>query len=328
MAIDEIIVLATGGTIAMGERLPGSGAVPALTGSDLLRNLPPLPYPHIQVSVDNFCNVPSAHFSLEDLWKIADRMRFHAAQRDCGFVVTMGTDILEEAAYFVHLTAGHLGPSVMTGAMRSANQLGYEGYANLYHSLIAAAAPELAETGTVVVLNEEIHAAREVQKTHSTNMATFSSPGWGPLGWIVENQARVRRVPVGREAIPARPPFPRVELIRFAAGMDSFLLDKAVESGVAGLVVEASGVGHVSPAIADAMERAVRANIPVVVTSRCFTGSVLTKTYAFTGSESDLAKRGAIMSRGLTGLKARIKLICSLAAGDDLETVRERFETD
>jgi L-asparaginase len=66
----------------------------------------------------------------------------------------------------------------------------------------------------------------------------------------------------------------------------------------------------------------------VVVTSRCFTGSVLTKTYAFTGSESDLAKRGAIMSRGLTGLKARIKLICSLAAGDDLETVRERFETD
>ncbi len=327
--IEEIIILATGGTIAMGEQRPGSGAVPTLTGSDLLSKLPPLPNPSINVSVDNFCNVPSSHLSLDELWVIADRVRFLAKEeKNRAFVITMGTDILEEAGYFIDLIAGHLAPIVMTGAMRSANQLGYEGHANLYHSMITAAAPDAAKLGTVFVLNEEIHAAREVQKSHATNMATFISPGWGPLGWIVEDRAWIRRLPSRHETIAAKPPFPRVELIRFVAGMDSFLLDHAIERQVAGLVVEATGVGHVSPAIADAMEQAVNKSIPVIVTSRCFTGSILTGTYSFVGSESDLARRGMIMSKGLTGLKARIKLLCALAAGEDPDAIRKRFEND
>lgn len=327
-SVEEIIVLATGGTIAMGEKHAGSGAVPALSGIELLNQLPPLPDPGIRVSVENYCNVPSAHLSLGELWNIADRVRFLSEAKHRAFVITMGTDILEEAAYFISLVAGHRAPTVLTGAMRSAGQLGYEGPANLYHSLIAASAPEVSHLGPVVVFNEEIHAAREVQKTHSTNMASFTSPGWGPLGWIVENRAWVRRIPSRNEAIPARPPFPRVELIRFAAGMDGFLVNQAVEGGVAGIVIEATGAGHVSPPFADAMERAVRRNIPVVVTSRCTTGSVLTQTYAFPGSESDLVRRGMMMSRGLSGLKARIKLICALAAGEGEEMIRRRFEDE
>lgn len=327
-SVEEIIVLATGGTIAMGPKRPGSGAVPTLSGIDLLGKLPPLPDPGIRVSVEDYCNVPSAHLSLRELWNIADRVRLLSEGKNRGFVITMGTDILEEAAYFIDLVAGHLAPTVLTGAMRSVSQLGYEGHANLYHSLVTAAAPEAAEVGTVVVVNEEIHAAREVQKTHSTNMASFTSPGWGPLGWIVENRAWIRRFPNHQETIPARPPFPRVELIRFAAGMDGFLVDQAVDGGVTGLVIEATGAGHVSPPFADAMERAVLRNIPVVVTSRCTTGSVLTRTYAFPGSESDLARRGMIMGRGLSGLKARVKLICSLAGGEGGEMVRKRFENE
>jgi L-asparaginase len=323
--IKEVIVITTGGTIAMGEQTPGKGAVPSLSGADLLKVLPPLPRP-VKIVIDNFRNVPSAHLSLDDLWELAERVRSLSGNReDIGFVITMGTDILEEAVYFIDLTVGQRAPVVMTGAMRTASQVGYEGHANLYHSLVVASSMEKEKVGTVLVANEEIHGAGEVQKTHSTNVGTFISPGWGPLGWVVEGKAWFHRVNSSREAIAAKPPFPRVELIRCTAGMDGFLLEACLQSKVAGIVVEAFGVGHVPLKIADLMEAGVKKGIPVVVVSRCSMGSVLTRTYGFPGSESDLVRRGVIMGRGITGPKARIKLTLALAAGEGLTQIKKRF---
>lgn len=323
--IKEVVVITTGGTIAMGEQAPGKGAVPSLSGDDLLKVLPPLPRP-VKIAIDNFRNVPSAHLSLDDLWELTERVRKLCGDReDTGFVITMGTDILEEAVYFIDLTVGQRAPVVMTGAMRTASQVGYDGYANLYHSLIVAASMEREKVGTVLVANEEIHGAREVQKTHSTNVGTFISPGWGPLGWIVEGNAWFHRMNSSREAIAAKPPFPRVELIRCTAGMDGLLLEACLQSKAAGIVVEAFGVGHVPLKIADLMEAGVKKGIPVVAVSRCSMGSVLTRTYGFPGSESDLVRRGVIMGRGITGPKARIKLTLALAAGEGLTQIKKRF---
>jgi L-asparaginase len=323
--IKEVVVITTGGTIAMGEKTPGKGAVPSLSGDDLLKVLPPLPRP-VRIVIDNFRNVPSAHLSLENLWELAERVRNLSGDReDIGFVITMGTDILEEAVYFIDLTVGQRAPVVMTGAMRTASQVGYDGYANLYHSLIVASSMEKQKVGTVLVANEEIHGAREVQKTHSTNVGTFISPGWGPLGWIVEGNAWFHRMNSSRETIAGKPPFPSVELIRCTAGMDGLLLETCLQSRVAGIVIEAFGVGHVPLKIADLMEAGVNKGIPVVAVSRCSMGSVLTRTYGFPGSESDLVRRGVIMGRGITGPKARMKLTLALAAGEGLIQIKKRF---
>ena len=327
--VSELVVISTGGTIAMTPPRADAGVVPSLTGQDLVGNLPPLPDPSLKISVENLYNLPGPHLSFEQLWTLAERIRV-LTEEDPGraFVITMGTDILEEAVYFLDLTVGDLAPVVMTGAMRSSNQLGYEGYANVYQSLITASSPLADRTGAVLVMNEEIHAARDVQKSYTTNPATFISPGWGPLGLIVEGEAWIKRLKTARETIRPVSSFPRVELLKCTAAMDGFLLDCALDRGLDGLVVETLGVGHVSTGMADAMTRAVTAGIPVVVTSRCPIGTTLTKTYGFKGSESDLVARGTIMARGLTGPKSRIKLTLALGAGDGVEQVRARFDRE
>lgn len=328
-SVKELVVISTGGTIAMRPVDGTTGVVPNVSGSDLVSQLPPLPDPGIKVTVENYRNKPAGHLTFEELWGIADLIHQRAKNRDdIGFVITMGTDILEEAAYFMDLLVGDQAPIVLTGAMRSGNQLGYDGYANLYHALLTASCPAARHTGAVLLLNEEIHAAREVQKVHSVNPAAFGSPGWGPLGIIVEDQVWIRRMNLVREIIPASPPFPRVELIRCTMAMDDFLVKAAFEKGIDGLVIEGLGVGHVSVPVRDVLVQAVESGVPVVLATRCSAGTALTKSYGFPGSESDLVSKGVMVAKGLTGVKARLKLTLALASGDCGRRLQRRFSFD
>jgi L-asparaginase len=327
--VKELVVISTGGTIAMTPGEGGQGVVPNVSGTDLVSKLPPLPDPDINVVVENFRNKPAGHLTFDELWQIADLIHQRAKDRDdIGFIITMGTDVLEEAAYFMDLLVGDQAPVVLTGAMRSGNQLGYDGYANLYHALLTAASPAARHTGAVLVMNEEIHSAQEVQKVHSVNPAAFGSPGWGPLGLIVEDEVWIKRMNLVREIIPASPPFPRVELIRCTIAMDDFLVAAAYEKGVDGLVIEALGVGHVSVPVRDVLVKAVESGVPVLVTTRCTAGTALTKTYGFPGSESDLISKGVMVAKGLPGIKARLKLTLAMASGDDGQRLRRRFSFD
>ena len=217
-------------------------------------------------------------------------------------------------------------PVVVTGAMRHPSLLGADGPANLLASVQVAVSGAARGIGTVVVLNDEIHAVRFVQKTHTSNPATFRSPLTGPTGWVSEGTLRIGTRPVGRRHIPlleetqVRP----VALYTVSLGDDGRLLKAVEQLEYEGLVIEALGGGHVLSPMAQSLET-LAGEIPVVLASHTGSGEVLANTYGFTGSETDLLSRGLINAGMLDGPKARLLLSLLLRSGASKKEIAEAF---
>jgi L-asparaginase len=242
-----------------------------------------------------------------------------------GAVVIQGTDTIEESAFILDLLVGGEKPVVITGAMRGADAPGADGPANLLAAARVAAAPEAQGLGTLAVLNYDIHAARFVQKSHTTLPSAFLSPLVGPLGAVVEGRprffVRVSRAP----SLPASdgPPAP-VALVKWAMGDDGRMLSALPGLGYVGLVVEGMGAGHVPADVAPVLGD-LAAKIAVVLATRAMTGPVFTRTYGYAGSEIDLIARNLAPAGYLSGLKARLLLGFSLRSGKAAGTVGEAF---
>jgi len=313
----EVVVLTTGGTIAMQYDAAAGGAVPTLGAAVFTAALPSgLP----ELRTEKIVNLPSAHFTLETLCTIRERVAALAAEPEvAGVVVTHGTDTLEETAYLLDLTIPGEKPIVLTGAMRAASDVGYEGYANLLAAVQVAAAPQARGLGAVVVLNDEIHAARYVTKMHTLSPATFQSPGWGPVGRVEGDAVTVTHRPA-RYVLPWRGLEPGVALLKLAVGMEADLLEYALARGVRGIVIEGLGGGRVPPWWLPALERARAQGVAVVIASRCPAGRVW-DAYGYPGARRTLADLGCLFAEGLNGQKARLKLMVVLApvqAADDV----------
>lgn len=306
----RIVVLTTGGTVAMRHDPQAGGAVPALTAADLTAVLPPgAP----ELVVEEVCNLPSSHFTLDHLWHIRERAAAWAANPEvAGVVITHGTDTLEETAYLLDLTVPGETPLVLTGAMRTASDVGADGPANLWAAVRVAAAPEARGLGALVVFNDEIHAARFVTKTDTLSPATFQSPGWGPLG-RVEGDRVYTPFRLEREVIPCSRLEERVALIKLAVGMGPEPLEDALAQGVRGVVMEGLGGGRIPPWWLPAIEQAVASGVTVVIASRCPSGRVW-DAYGYLGSHRTLREMGCLFSPGLNGQKARIRLMVTLGA--------------
>jgi len=308
----HILILTTGGTIAM-RADSQDGAVPVLSGADFANALP---RDLADVRVEEFANLPSAHLSLGDVWQLSRRVAAHVADEKIdGVVVTHGTDTLEESAYLCDITIDSLKPIVFTGAMRAASEIGYDGLANLASAIRVAASDDARGLGTVVVFNDEIHAVRDVTKTHPTALETFLSPEFGPLGRIDFSGVNLVRRPAHREFIPASRLEANVHLLKLVVGMSDGLLEYLVEVvGAKGIVLEALGGGRVPPAWLPTIERAVKAGTAIVITSRAGAGRTVDR-YGYAGAHRDLARCGCWFANGLNGQKARVKLMAALGAG-------------
>ena len=179
----------------------------------------------------------------------------------------------------------------------------------------------------MVVFNNEIHLARDVTKANATQLNAFKSPLFGPVGIIYGKRVQFVRSAGLRESIPVKEISAQVELIKFTLGTSNFLLEAVKDSAVDGVVIEGSGVGHVSETFADGIKTLVDAGKPVVLTTRCYAGLVLQDSYAYRGSEKNLRDIGVIVAPGLNGQKARIKLILALSYTRDLNRIRNMFNT-
>jgi L-asparaginase len=322
-----VVVFTLGGTIASTPEARGHGAAPTLSGEDLLEAVPGLDTV-ARVQAHSFRQYPSGDLEIADLLALAAEITTLAAGGIDGFVVTQGTDTLEESAYLLDLTVAVEAPVVVTGAMRHPGLPGADGPANLL-AAVQVATSELARSlGTLVVLNEEIHAARYVRKTHTSSPATFQSPSLGPIGWVNENRVRIPLVPRRRTPVITLPDpmisTPAVALIRLGLGDDARSLEHLVEDGYAGVIIDAFGAGHVPRRLLDSLEQLAQI-MPVVFASRTGAGELYTATYGFPGSEHDLLTRGLISAEALDGLKARLLLTLLLAAGSDTNALRDRF---
>jgi len=295
------------------------GAVPTLGAADFMAALPPgLP----ELRTEDLVNLPSSHFTLETLQTVRERVAVLAAEPDVeGVVVTHGTDTLEETACLLDLTVLGEKPVVLTGAMRTVSDVGYEGYTNLLAAVRVAAASQARGLGAVVVLNDEIHAARHVTKMHTLSTATFRSPGWGPVGRVEGDAIIIERRPA-RHVLPWRGLEPNVVLLKLAVGMEAGLLEDALARGARGVVLEALGGGRVPPWWLPAIGQARAQGVPVVIASRCPSGRVW-DAYGYPGAYRTLAGLGCLFAGGLNGQKARVKLMVVLAAAGTAGEVAE-----
>ncbi|MEU0404265.1 asparaginase [Streptomyces sp. NPDC006197] len=301
----RVTVFTLGGTISA-----RGGDAARMTGQEVLAGLGA---PE-DVVLRDFRRVPSSTLSFEDLAALADEVR-QAVADGSGVVVVQGTDTLEETAFLLDLLCTTEQPIAVTGAMRRPDLPGADGPANLAAALAVAADPACRDLGVLVVLADEIHAARLARKTHTTSIATFASPGAGPLGTVVEGRPRI----LLRPAVPAAlcpltlDPSVRVALVTLSLGDRGELLD-AVDDRFQGLVVAAFGGGHAPAPLVEPLAELAR-RIPVVLASRTGGGATLTDTYRSPGSEHDLLHHGLIPAGPLDPAKARILLHTLISSG-------------
>lgn len=321
----KVIVLTTGGTIAMKFDSASGGLIPAVSGDDLIEAVPALKN-IAQVEVVEFSNVPSGHVTPAMMHQLAQRVDAYAAQEDVdGITITHGTDTMEETAYMLSLACTTTKPVTITGAMRGASDMGYEGPGNILAAVRVAACAEAGGRGALLVMNDEIHAAAEVTKTHTVSCSTFASPWAGPVGHVYYDGVCFSRASENLEKLPAPKCTKEVLLLKVYAGMDDYLFKCAVAKDVDGLVVEAVGCGNVPPAVMEGLAYVRSHNIPVVLASRTFAGRVA-PVYGYLGSAGSMANLGLLYAGGLSGLKARLKLMLALEMAHSEAELAQYFQ--
>lgn len=320
----RIAIFFTGGTISMRVDPQTGGAVPALSGAEIIARVDGL-REIAEFDVTDFALLPGPHVTPARMMELAARVKERLSDKSVtGVVVTHGTDTLEETAYLLDLVIDSEKPVVFVGAMRNSSELSWDGPGNLCAAVRTAADEALRSLGVVVAMSDQIIAASEATKTHTEAVDTFQSRDFGPLGVIDKDRLIIARRPARREHIATDRLEERVEIVKLAAGSDGRFINFAVDDGARGLVVEGFGRGNVPPAAFPAIERAA-AKIPVVITSRCPRGRVL-DTYAYAGAGKPLKRAGAILGGMLPSHKVRLKLMLLLGAGRSLEEIRASFE--
>jgi L-asparaginase len=309
-----VVVVSTGGTIAMRTDAATGKLVPAVSGEELVELLawpdaPPL-------ELDDFAQVPSFDMHGELALRLALRVAEHARRSDiAGIVVTHGTDTMEETVYLVDRLLDSELPVVLTGAQRGADQPDSDGPRNFRDAIRAAASADARGRGAMIAFAGELHAAREARKVHTAGIRAFASPGYGAIGHVDAERVVFGRRPERRPPLPAPAELAPVDLIRLYAGSDSRFLRTSVESGARAIVLDATGRGNANDQVVEGVREAVGAGVHVAVCSRCVEGRV--EPVYGRGGGRDLADAGALFAGDLAGPKARMLL--QLALGADLD---------
>ena len=316
----KILVLHTGGTISM--QADDSGAV--VTSQDNPMNHVSNPLEGVEVHALDFFNLPSPHIKPKHMLALYQKIKEEADHYD-GFVITHGTDTLEETAYFLDTMEVPHKPIVLTGAMRSSNELGSDGVYNYLSALRVASDDKAADKGVLVVMNDEIHAAKYVTKTHTTNVSTFQTPTHGPLGLIMKQEILYFKTAEPRVRFDLDRIQGLVPIIPVYAGMTEELLDLLPVDQLDGLIIQAFGAGNVPKETSQKLNALIQEGLPIALVSRCFNG-IAEPVYAYEGGGVCLQKAGVFFVKELNAQKARLKLLIAINAGLTGEELRAYME--
>ena len=321
----KVAIIFTGGTISMTVDEKIGAAIPSLSGEQIMSMVTNIDKV-ADIEIFNFAEIPGPHMTPDKMFNLKNFINSIITKDEIsGVVVTHGTDSLEETAYFLDLTLDTSKPVLVTGAMRSSDELGYDGPSNLAASVCTAISDKAYNKGVLVVLNNEVLLASEATKTNTLTLNTFKSLSCGHLGIIDSDELVLSRDIVNRQTILVDKIEPDVALIKACAGMDDSFIKFAADKGCKGIVLEAMGRGNIPPEMLDGVKYARSKDIPVVITSRCHSGRVF-DSYGYLGSGRDLKNLGCIFAGDLPGQKARIKLIVSLGKTSNLDELKDLFE--
>ena len=316
----KILVLHTGGTISM--QADDSGAV--VTSQENPMNHVSNPLEGVEVHALDFFNLPSPHIKPKHMLALYQKIKEEADHYD-GFVITHGTDTLEETAYFLDTMEVPHKPIVLTGAMRSSNELGSDGVYNYLSALRVVSDDKAADKGVLVVMNDEIHAAKYVTKTHTTNVSTFQTPTHGPLGLIMKHEILYFKTAEPRVRFDLDRIQGLVPIIPVYAGMTEELLDLLPVDQLDGLIIQAFGAGNVPKETSQKLNALIQEGLPIALVSRCFNG-IAEPVYAYEGGGVCLQNAGVFFVKELNAQKARLKLLIAINAGlrgDELRAYME-----
>ena len=326
-----VYVLSTGGTIA------GSGSSStdlsnykpgAILGEQLVKAVPQIAQ-IADVRVEQIVNVRSSDLTIDNWLTLTKRIQAILKETPAvaGFVVTSGTNTLEETAYFLHLTVRSDKPVVLVGSMRPATAISADGPLNLLNAIRTAIAPESRGKGGLIVLNDEINAARDTTKTNTLRVETFRSPELGILGYVDEDRISYYRTTTRRHTansefdVTSLTSLPKVTIVYSYIEPDAELIHAAVKSGAKGLVFAGTGNGTLSIFEANAVKEIQKMPVaarPVLVRSSRVGNGRVTPTTEFDAMD-------IVASDTLTPQKARILLMLALTKTTDLKEIRRMF---
>jgi L-asparaginase len=316
----RVHVVFTGGTISMRIDPQTGGAVPALSGEQIVSRVPGLDE-EAQLTLEDYSRLPGPHVTPHWMWRLKDHVAELLASPDVDAVaLTHGTDTLEETAFLLDLTLAGVKPVVFCGAMRTVSEPGWDGPANLRAAVRTAVHPGARGRGVLLVVGESVHAASEATKWHAQALAAFRSP-YGPVGTVERDRVVFHRPPFRAPRLDARGLVSEVDLHTMATGVDDALIRASLARGVRGLVVEATGCGNVPPAAVPGLRAALAARVPVLLVSRCPEGGVA-PAYGYEGGGRMLRDLGVIMGGEMPGPKARILLMVALGVTSDIAELR------
>jgi L-asparaginase len=323
----RIAVVFTGGTISMLHDPAAGGPVPVLRGADIVARTSGLETIG-EIEAIDWGLVPASHLSLDQVLELGVLVRSQLAHPEVdGAVLVQGTDTIEETGFALDLVHESEKPLVLVGAMRNAEDDGYDGPSNLRGAVRCAADPALRGQGVLVAMASEIHAADSVVKSHTDAVTAFGSPDLGPLGHVSDEGVTIARARMRRRRlrpVPNRAAEP-VILITATIGMDGELVRLARRAGARGFVVAAMGAGNTTPDLLAACLEAMDDGLPVVLASRCPAGAAR-PLYGFPGGGRSWAAAGAIFAGHLHPLKARVAVALGLGAGLDRAGLRHLLE--
>ena len=320
----NILLVHTGGTISMNMNAETGAVLPNKQNPLKNENEILSKYANI-IEIEAF-NLPSPHITPAEMLELRNIIVKKATKYALdGVVITHGTDTLEETAYFLDLTTRYNFPIVLTGAMRSSNELGADGVYNLVEAVRVACDVNAREKGVLVVMNDEIHSAFNITKTSTSSVNTFQSPQYGPIGLVTKKMILIHQAPIKRQYVEIDQLEKRVAMLKIYAGMDRDLIDFIAQANYDGVVLEGLGQGNVPPIIADAIENLLHRKIPVVLVSRCFNG-IAEGVYGYTGGGKSLEDAGVIFATGINGQKARLKLLIALNQKDVPMNLKKFFQ--
>jgi len=324
--VKRVIIIATGGTIAMKKNDLGE-SLPAVTGRELLQSVPDLAN-IANCEVVEFSNVASCNMDPQTLVKLS------AVVQQClidpgvaGIIITHGTDTLEETAFFLELTIKDKRPIILTAAQRDASEIDSDGPRNIRNAVRVAIDPDAMDRGVVVLLNEEIHDSRHVTKSHTSSVASFNSGPYGLSGYCDVDRINWYHPHKAGLFFDLPKKMPEVIPLLVFTGMESSIIRHLISQGTEGFVLEAFGRGNMPPELESGLEWACQKRIPIVITSRSPYGRVL-PLYAYPGGGARLKKMGCIFSEGLSTAKSRLLLMLALSVTQDLEEIQAIFSRE